>query len=242
MVVASLASVALPMAARQAAAAEPGASAAAKEDEPPAAGPVDLSAPAPPPAPAPTPEGNWLDGPSERRCGFMIGLNLGSLLGATQGYPNDAKKIDRDEFYTDTGFSYGGMLAPWIGIALSDWFTVGIGPTFGRLQNGDSRTGFYAAGFHLDVFPAFGAGGVWRDLALTVDAGLGGFRNEDKETEDVLVEAPIASRFGLGVTWEVVQFWKMSMGPYVGFDALWSPNALRPAASLGWRSAFYAGP
>lgn len=216
----------------------------ATEDEGSApADPVDLSKPAPP-APTPGPDdGSWLDAPPHRRCGFNIGLHLGPMVGGATGYPNDALKLDREEFQTDTGAAFGGNLGIWIGIALADWFTVGLGPSFGRLQNGDTQTRFFALGFHLDVFPAFGLGGAWEDLGVTVDAGLGAATTNDAEDADeLLIEAPIASRLGVGAFWEGIEVWKLSMGPFASFDAMWSPNALRPAAWLGWRTAFYAGP
>lgn len=206
------------------------------------AGPVDLSDPAPP-APPPENEGTWLEAPPHRRCGFNIGLHLGPMMGASTGYPNDALKIDRDPFYTDTGFALGGNLGAWLGITLADWFTVGLGPSFGRMRNGDTTTQFFALGFHLDVFPAFGLGGAWEDLGLTVDAGLGGSETTDADdAEQVLVDAPIASRLGIGGFWEGIEVWKLSMGPFASFDAMWSPTSLRPTAWLGWRTAFYAGP
>lgn len=206
------------------------------------ADPVDLSAPAPAPPP-PTPEESWLDAPPHRRCGFNIGLHLGPMVGGATGYPNDALKIDREEFQTDTGAAFGGNLGIWLGIALADWFTVGLGPSFGRLQNGDTQTRFFALGFHLDVFPAFGLGGAWEDLGVAVDAGLGGATTNDADDADnLLIEAPIASRLTVGGFWEGIRAWKLSMGPFASFDAMWSPNALRPAAWIGWRTAFYAGP
>ncbi|HHH29886.1 MAG TPA: hypothetical protein ENK57_16285 [Polyangiaceae bacterium] len=206
--------------------------------------PVDLSEPAPAPVPSAAPaEGTWLDAPPRRRCGFNLGLHLGPMLGGATGYPNDALEVNREEFRTDTGAAFGGNLGIWIGITLADWFTVGLGPSFGRLQNGDTQTRFFALGFHLDVFPAFGLGGAWEDLGLTIDAGLGGATTNDAESsDDVLIEAPIASRLGVGGFWEGIQVWKLSMGPFASFDAMWSPSSLRPTGWFGWRTAFYAGP
>jgi hypothetical protein len=211
------------------------------EAEAPAA-PVDLSEPVAP-APPPVDEGTWLDAPPHRRCGFNLGLHLGPMMGGATGYPNDALKIDRDEFRTDTGFALGGNLGIWIGITLADWFTVGLGPSFGRLRTGDTTTQFFAAGFHLDVFPAFGLGGAWEDLGVTLDAGLGATDTSNADdSEEILIDAPIASRFGVGGFWEGIRVWKLSMGPFASFDAMWSPTSLRPTAWLGWRTAFYAGP
>jgi hypothetical protein len=218
---------------------------AAKEEAPPRQ-PVDLSTEPPPSAPPPTTsegEESWLNAPPHQRCGFTIGLGLGSLLGATSGYPNDATKVDRDEFYENTGFSYGSNLNLYIGIALADWFTVGVGPTLGQLQNSDTKTGFFTFGFHLDVYPAFGLGGHWENIGLMVDAGLGGNVTTDKEDDTLeLIQSPVSSRLATGVVFEGVKLWKFKMGPFAAFDAMWSPTSFRPAGWLGWRTAFYAGP
>jgi uncharacterized protein (TIGR00251 family) len=79
------------------------------------------------------------------------------------------------------------------------------------------------------VFPAFGLGGAWEDIGLTVDAGLGATNTSDADDPDIaLIEAPVASRLGVGAFWEGIEVWKLSMGPFASFDAMWNPNALRP--------------
>ena len=50
------------------------------------------------------------------------------------------------------------------------------------------------------------------------------------------------SRLAMGVVWEGVRAWMLSMGPYVAADMMWSPSSLRPATWFGWRTTFYAGP
>jgi hypothetical protein len=204
---------------------------------------IDLSGeaqPAPPPAAS---SDDWLNAPAERRCGFALGLSLGPLVGMARGYPNDALKIDREAFRTDTGIAAGGAAGIYLGIALADWFVVGIGPHFGRLMNGDHLTGYFAMGFHIDAFPAYGLGGAWRDLGLTLDAGVGSLQTTDADDEEVKqIDSGVGSRLAFGAVWEGIQVWKLSMGPFAMADMMWSPSALRPGAWLGWRTTFYAGP
>ncbi len=215
--------------------------AASAHAQEPAEAPVDLSAPAPPPPPSVAEEDSWLSADPVRRCGFALGLSVGGMLGTASGYPNDALKIDRDGFETDIGFGYGGQVGLYLGIALADWFVLGLGPSIGQLRASAHDTGFFAGSFHIDAFPAFGAGGVWRDLGLTIDAGLGMLETTDAD-EVVRIESGFGSRLAMGVVWEGVRAWKLSMGPYAAADLMWSPSSMRPTASLGWRTTFYAGP
>jgi hypothetical protein len=205
---------------------------------------VDLTEEAPAPEPATDEEqGTWLDAPSERRCGFSVGLAGGGHLGHSVGYPNDALKIGRDEFETDTGVAGGGGGVLWVGIAVTDWIAFGVGFGGGSLFSSDHRTGFGGLVFHLDAFPAFGAGGAWRDLGLSLQAGVGSTSTTPTEDEEnKLIDSGGASRFGVTLFYEGIRFWKISTGPYAGYDMTWSQSAFQPLAALGWRTAFYAGP
>ena len=215
------------------------------QDEPPPAAvedePIDLSEPPPPPPPP-----IEADEPTypERRCGFALGVSLGPLIGSARGYPNDALKIDRDEFLTETGAGFGGQLGIYIGIALADWFVLGLGPTFGNIMSADDVvTGAGSGGFHIDAFPLFGLGGAWQDVSVMVEAGVGVLETvNDKMPDDKLIDSGTGSRLALGLSWEGIQAWKLSMGPFVTADMMWSPSSFRPAGWLGWRTTFYGGP
>ena len=203
---------------------------------------VDLSKPATTPAPKEEEE-SWLTAPSERRCGFTLGLGLGGLVGAASGYPNDALEIDREAYLTETGVSAGGSAGLWFGIALTDWFGVGLGAGFGSLTGPDHQTGFTSFGFHLDAYPAFAAGGAWRDLGLAIEAGLGFMQTTPSDDPDtILMESGAASRLAVGGFWEGIRPWKLGMGPFAMVDTMWSPSGSRPGGWFGWRINFYAGP
>ncbi len=224
-----------------AAAAEPAAATDANV-EPGDGEPIDLSG-AQPAVVEPVEEPSWLTAPSERRCGFTVGLQLGAIIGAASGYPNDALKIDRDAYLTETGTSVGGMGSLWLGIALTDWFGVGLGMGSGSMTGPDHRTSFSSFGFHIDAYPAFAAGGAWRDLGLGLEAGLGVMETTPSDDEDTkLIESGVASRLAAGVFWEGLRPWKLGMGPYAMVDMMWGPPGVRPAGWFGWRMSFYAGP
>jgi len=177
----------------------------------------------------------------QRRCGLALGVTAGGVLGAAFGYPNDTIKIDRDPFFTTTGIGGGGLGGGWFGIALTDWFVFGFSGNGGVLRSADHHTLFWAGGFHIDVFAAYALGGHWRDLGVMLEAGLG--VSDSKSTAGrVEVESGAASRVALGVFYEGVRLWQLSMGPVVTVDMMFSPAATRPLAFAGWRTAFYGGP
>ena len=214
----------------------------ASPQQTPADEPIDLTESQPMPAPPMEPS-SWLNEPAKRRCGFALGLQLGPVLGAARGYPLDALKIDREEFLHEGGFGGGGQLGVYFGIALADWFVVGLGPSAGRIMNGSDTSAFFSMSFHIDAFPAFDLGGAWQDLGVMVDAGLAGLQTtDDHDTELTYIDSGLGSRLAFGVVWEGVRAWKLSMGPFAAADMMWSPSVFRPAAWLGWRTTFYGGP
>ena len=226
-------------------------SAVASADEPPAAadgakvpattdtGPVDLSDPnAPTTDDPPVEEIHY----PERRCGFTLGLMPTALMGTATGYTNDALRIDREEFFTNTGFSGGGAGFGWVGIAVADWLVFGAGGNFGVLLNGDYSTEFFGGAFHIDAFPLFALGDAWQDVGLGVEVGLSIATTQETATERVVIDAGLGSRIAVGAFYEGIRAWKLSMGPYVAVDTIFSQSAVNPVAAIGWRTAFYGGP
>jgi hypothetical protein len=204
--------------------------------------PVDLSEPAPA-TPEPQPEESSPLDTHDRRCGFTFGLVGGGMLGSVEGFPNDSVKINRFEYFTDIGFAGGGQGAGFVGIALVDWLVFGVEGHGGRVFSSDHRTTFFGGGFHIDAFPLFPLGGELEELGVTLSAGVGisnTVRADDPEQADI--QSGGASRINLGLFYEGFRLWKLSMGPFISYDQIWSQSAWRPSAWIGWRTALYAGP
>ncbi|MCC6528331.1 MAG: hypothetical protein IT373_37145 [Polyangiaceae bacterium] len=183
------------------------------------------------------PEVEW-----HRRADFMVGLHVGVGLGAALGYPNDALKIDRPEFETNTGASGGGAGTFWIGGALADWLSFGVSISGARILGGGYQTSSGSVGFHTEVFPAFSLGELGEDFGAYVDAGIALLQTVPTGQDSPVIESGGAARFGLGGFYEGLRVWQLSMGPYVGADLVWSPTCVRPIAVVGWRTALYSGP
>jgi hypothetical protein len=177
-----------------------------------------------------------------RRGGFSFGIALGPALGVATGYPNDARKIDRSEFFTSTGFAGGGAGTAWLGLAFTDWLSFGIAGYGGMLVGRDVRAQSAAFAFRVEGFPAWLLGGAGRELGVSLEAGVGVVNGAPKGGGDDVIASGGASRFGFGLFYEGIRAWKFSMGPFASVDVIWSSSALRPIAWLGWRTAFYLRP
>jgi len=203
---------------------------------------ADTPGTAKPTTPAPEPEPAWQKAPALRRSGFLVGLSLGLGLGKAAGYPNDAKKIGRQTYYSETDIGAGGGLTLWIGGALADWLTFGIGLSGGNITASDLASPATAFTFRTEVFPLFAGGGHLRDLGLALETGGGvATITTTKDTSTKLADSSGASRVGFGGFYEGIRLWKVSMGPFAGGEYMWSDTMRRGELVIGWRTALYAG-
>lgn len=198
----------------------------------------DAGEPAPPPDPAKA----WETAPYEHRGGFAIGLTLGLGVGAANGFPADTRKIGRAEFYTESGLGLATSSTLWLGGALADWLTFGVGGGFGVILNEETISPAPTVLFHTDVYPLYSLGGAFRNLGLTADFGFSFASTEDRETEERLIDAGGASHLFAGVLFEGIEVWKLKMGPFAGVHYLFSETIRRPAAILGFRTSLYTLP
>ncbi len=200
-------------------------------DTKPADAPVDPKA-----------EKAWETDPYEHRGGFAVGLSLGLGVGAANGFPADARKIGREEFYTESGLGLSTLGSLWIGGALADWLTFGLGGGFALIRADGTESPAPFMFFHTDIYPLYGLEGAFRNLGMTTDFGLAFAKTTDNETGDVLIDAGGASHLFVGAFFEGIEFWKMKMGPSLGLDYMFSQTLRRPSAIAGFRVSLYTLP
>lgn len=184
----------------------------------------------------------WETAPHEHRGGFAIGLGLGGGVGASNGFPADAKKIGRIDDYTESGLGFAGASGLWIGGALADWLTFGLGGGFSTILNADTRSPAPILMFHTDVYPLYALGGPLRDLGVVADFGLGFPTTVATEGDALLIDGAGASFLFAGAFWEGISAWKMRFGPQLGGHYMWSETIRRPALILGFRGTLYTDP
>ncbi|NUP08785.1 MAG: hypothetical protein HOW73_22280 [Polyangiaceae bacterium] len=184
----------------------------------------------------------WETAPAEHRGGFAVGIMASAGLGASNGYPADAKKIGRLAFYTESGLGFMGASGLWIGGALAEWLTFGAGAGYTTILNGDTVSPAPYVFFHTDLYPLFWLGGQWRNLGAMADFGLGFPVTKNSDTDETLIDGTGASFVQAGVFWEGIEAWKLKMGPYVSTHYMWSDTIRRPSALVGFRLSLYTAP
>lgn len=178
--------------------------------------------------------------PAERRSGFVLGLSSGLAVAAASGYPNDVTMIDVPDFEASTGAAVSLGSALWLGGALADWLTIGVGLAGGSFEgNGLQATG---GAFHvrIEAFPLFFRGGAFEDLGVSFSAGTGSY--DVKRGDETVAEGEGTSAIGVGVFFEPWRFWRFSTGPDVSYAHQFSRSLSAHTLVVGWRLAFYAGP
>jgi hypothetical protein len=177
-----------------------------------------------------------------RRSGFTAGI-LGALaVGDAAGYPNDFSKLDNPIYHASTT-GIGSAATFYIGGALTDWFTFGFGlatSSFGSSRLVSKSTAFV---FHIETFPLFARGGVFRDLALFADVGTGIATLKRKEDDAEFSNSGGLSIGGAGAFWEA---WRLgghlAFGPFAAWQYQSSDAMTRQFTEVGIRGAFYGGP
>ena len=178
----------------------------------------------------------------ERRGGFTFGVAVGPAVGTNRGYPNDARKVGRSEFLSETGFAAGGSGSAWVGITFNDALAFSLAGYGGMLASPERRTTYQGFAFRLDAFPAYRLGGPFRDLGVSLESGLGVLATKPTAGGDPVIDSGSASRVALGAFFEGFRAWKVGMGPFVEADLMWSRSAFRPTAWFGWRVNLTASP
>lgn len=178
-----------------------------------------------------------------RRGGFIFGVALGPQVGSVRGYPNDARRLGRREFLAETGFSAGGAGSAWVGIAFNDVLSFSLAGYGGTLVGAQHQTSYKAFAFRVEAYPVFAAGGPFRDLGVSIESGLGVVASSLRsDPATIPIDSGAASRLAVGAFYEGIRLSKLSMGPFVEADLMWSPSAFRPTAWLGWRMNFQNRP
>lgn len=179
---------------------------------------------------------------TERRGGFVTALTIGYGLGEYHGYPLEVAALNDPSQKQSTGASLASNLSLWIGAAPRDWITFGFGLSFlgaALNQNFGTASAFL---FHVEGFPLYSLGGIYRDLGLGFDGGAGAsllFDKDDKKLENPLAESGSLSTLGFNVFWEPIAFWKISMGPSLNYTHAFSQTMKVNQVTLGFRTVLY---
>ena len=191
------------------------------------------------PARAQQPE---IEPPAQRRSGFVFGLAGGLSLGQAAGNPTAQAERYDPAHRASTGFALGYRATPYIGGALTDWFTFGLGGSYGQMASGSEKSSVGLFLFRIETFPLFYRGGVYRDLGVSVEFGAGATSIKRKSDGSELANSGVASTIGVGAFWETWRVGHFSLGPCLAWQHNWSDWYARNDVTLGLKGNFYGGP
>jgi hypothetical protein len=182
--------------------------------------------------------------PAERRDGFMASLGYNVGYGAIGGYPNKLGQIDNPGYYSEiTGMASNFTLV--LGGALRDWLTLGLLIRAGGIASEEKIVGGSTGlGLRAEGFPLWSRGGMWRDLALTSEFGVGiGSIVDVKDNDDplILADGGAMTHLAVGVSYEAWKFWLFSAGPVVQYTYQRSTSLSAHLATAGMKLTFYSG-
>lgn len=179
---------------------------------------------------------------AERRDGFMAQLGYNVGYGSIGGYPNKLGQIDNPGYYSEIG-GMASNLHLVLGGALRDWLTVGLLIRMGGISSDEDVVGgSYGVGLHAEGFPLWAKGGVWRDIALIAEfgVGLGSIVDiSDKDDLQVLADGGAMTHLSVGAAYEVWKFWLFSAGPAVQYTYQTSTSLSAHMGTAGLRMTFY---
>lgn len=185
---------------------------------------------------------NYDPGPTERRGGFAMGVSQSFGFGVYSGYPLEVAALNDPNAKQTTGPALASQFNLWLGAALRDFLTVGVGVAIMSTQ-GANVGGDFALILHLEAYPFFYMGRFLRDFGLTFEGGLGvgGIveRKDVVSTGEPLADGGAMSTVGVGALWEPLRFWHFSAGPVVNYVHGFSQTMNVNQGTLGFRFVFY---
>jgi hypothetical protein len=177
---------------------------------------------------------------AERRSDFTAGLTVAPLVASVYGYPNSAGKVGNDRYVADPGVGVGSIESLWIGGALRDWFTFGVGATWLSYETSGVTSAGGGMIFRIETFPLWAYGGVWRDVGAYASFGIGGLTL--KKDGHKVGDGGAVSIAAFGAFWEPVRFGVFSFGPTAEYTLISSRSVSFRGASAGARLVLYTGP
>jgi hypothetical protein len=175
-----------------------------------------------------------------RRSGFVASFSLGLAVGNADGYPNKLADLNNVDYERNTKLALGGANRLWIGGALTDWFVFGFGLDSLSLKHEHATAKGSAFIFHVEGYPLFYQGGVFRDLSLFGDFGAGGMKITGGTRDEA--DGGLMSVIGLGSGYEPVRFWHFTFGPAVEYFHMWSQSMSSHSVEVDARLTFVGGP
>lgn len=183
---------------------------------------------------------------NERRGDVVLGFSPGLVLTSASGYPNEIDKLNQPGYQVDSGLAVGGGFEAWLGGALTDWFSFGLGGSYFKGSGSGLKLSGGAFLVRIETFPLYKLGGGLRDLAVFANFGAGGLgvskRSGVAGEPDKRASAGFASVGGGGVAYELFRAWHFAFAPTAEYQLISSQSLTAHQTLIGVRAVFYGGP
>ncbi len=180
----------------------------------------------------------------ERRGGFALALTLGYGAGEYHGYPLTVAALNDPNERQSTGFALANNISLWLGTSPRDWLSVGLGVSLMSVSGSETTGSSAGIVFHVEGYPLYALGGIFRDIGLGLDGGLGLSNLYDvadtKDQSQPIAESGALSTLGFSAFWEPWQIWHLSMGPALNYTHSFSQTMTINQLTLGFRTALYS--
>lgn len=180
---------------------------------------------------------------SERRNGVVLGVAPGLAFAGSSGYPNNDALINNPAFYSQSPLMVGYSATYFLMGAFTDYVSFGPMVNVAEFNSAVWKSTGFALGFRVEAFPLIKLVPRLADLSLYGQGGVG--HTELRAKGDYPSAEGTQSFVGIGVhhEWRVFRAGggHFAAGPYVEYDAIFSPSAERHWASVGLRVAWYGG-
>jgi len=176
---------------------------------------------------------------AERRSGFVGSAGLGLGVASVTGYPLALSKQNNPLYESSTGAAFGSSFSFWLGGALRDWFTFGLGLASFGASSGEMKARGGAFILHIEGFPLWSLGGHLRDISAYTELGAGGMSLEGGPEK---AEGGLLSTLGFGLSYEAFRWGNFALGPTLASNYLYSDSMTAFGVFGGIRSSFYGGP
>lgn|GEM_PF-892764 len=184
---------------------------------------------------------NYPVAPAVRRDGFAMGVTTGFGWTGVTGFPNKVASLsDPSAEVSVSGF--GSSFSLWLGGALRDWLSFGLGISSGAAIGGAQLSSVPAAIVHVEAFPLFFQGGAFRDLGLSIEGGVGTgviLERDAPQNAEPLAAGGAMSFLGVAAFFEPLKLWHFSAGPSLSYSHAFSQSLSSHQVTLGFRVALY---
>jgi hypothetical protein len=184
---------------------------------------------------------NYQPPPTVRRGGFAMAITTGFGWSGVSGFPNKVSSLS-DPNAEVSQSALGSTFSLWLGGAIRDWLTFGLGVRSGTGFGSDTVSAVPAALLHVEAFPLFFKGGAFRDLGLAFDGGIGTGTIIDShapQNADPLASGGAMSFLGFSAFYEPLKFWNFSAGPALSYSHAFSQSLSSHQITLNFRVALY---